>query len=471
MAVNRRKIKAAGGAAPLPVGRALGAVQRRALLPEGTVCLAPLGSTAVAAGFDDGVRVTSFDGRPLASALGFVATCLASLGSQSLAAGDSVGKVRVWHWRRGTLKLVYDVSVHAAAVRALANSGDVLFTASADGFVRGLEVLENFAPGDFSFSAGTAVGAVATAGKRSIMVGCEDGHVLEVHRKSCEVLQRLEFGAPVTVLDVNEEDGRLLAAGSGCLAVWRLPLASRDPGAAVRARRSGAVVETEAELCGKWTLPGVISAMLLAGGRPDDILVAGTCGILRGGVAQVDEQGVQEDAAAKDISGLPAAAMVRGSLETALVAILENSAAHAAKAEASGRKSPTPVPATLFELELPKPLPESKSQSSLGSPPASQTQAAATTNSSNRDAGALRMAGLSIAGLAKEPQAKVEEGKADEASPGSRVQSPELLAAEVECKSNKIQNRSSLRKSLRTDTHYYDPTEASRARSSMHDSP
>lgn len=38
----------------------------------------------------------------------------------------------MWHWRRGALKLVFNIDVHTAMVRAMASGGDMLFTGSDD---------------------------------------------------------------------------------------------------------------------------------------------------------------------------------------------------------------------------------------------------------------------------------------------------------------------------------------------------
>lgn len=447
MSVSKSKVKSA---APLPVGGQLGVLQHRATLPEGTVCLAPLGSTAVAAGYHEGVKVVSWDSTASASASGFSVTCLASLGSQSLVAGDATGRVRIWHWRRGTLKLVHDIPVHTIAVRALANSGDVLFTAAEDGMVRRLEVLENFAPGDFSFSAGTVVSAVASAGKRSILVGCEDGNILEVHRKSSEVLHRFEFGSQLAVLDVNEEDGRVLAAGNDSLAVWRIPITSRDVGAAARARRRGDAVSSEFELVGTWSCPGIISALLLPGSRPEDVLVAGTRGLQRGGF----DHPVEADAQADGPSGKPAAAMVRGtSTETALVAFLD---AVSVDAKAVGRTSPVGrgskaqlAVASLFEMELPKPLPESESRSCAGT-------GAGCDNANDRDS----LQPPKEPDVSEKLEASAEDSKLEEASLVASSPCQDTSANSNERKDGATPNRGS----LRTESRYWDPTEASRSR-------
>lgn len=319
----------------------LGQLLRRAALPEGVSCLAPLGDGCVAAGTPAGVEVVSWGGSKPARASGFSAECLATLGSQSLAAGDAEGRVRVWHLRRGALKQVFDVSVHTKAVRALANAGDVLLTASQDGTVRLLDVLAGFAPTEFAFSADVAVGFVAASGRFAVLVGCDDGRVVEVHRKTSEQMRCMQLGPNLIMLASDEADGRVLAAGGGRLEVWRMPA----PG---KGRRAIEVGLGDPVLLGSWSAPNLESALLLPGGGAEDFVLGTRGGLLRG---PSESPVVQEAAVGPQRVGAMAFAFHDGasSPDTAFLVL-------GGGARSPNGKNKNEVPAELFELELPRPI-------------------------------------------------------------------------------------------------------------------
>lgn len=188
------------------------------------------------------------------------------------------GAVRVWHWRRGVLKMVFNVAVHKARVRCLSNGGDVLFTGSEDGHVAFLDVLQDFTCSYF-FSAGDEVHSVL-ARKLNVLVGCRGGCVWELTRRKAEpeVLRKLMLGvnAPVDSLDADEPapgKGRVLVAGGDRLAVWLDPPRKRagDGEKEIPAPPPDAASDA----------PGVASALLMPGGL-GDYLTAGGGGLGHG---------------------------------------------------------------------------------------------------------------------------------------------------------------------------------------------
>jgi len=193
-------------------------LRQRGNLPEDVICLSALGDGAVAVGTSDGVQVVSLDGGLPVHAMGFIAQCLVPLGSQTLAGGNNSGCVCIWHWRRRTLKQVMRAEVHAncTEVRCLANGGDVLLTASEDGTARQIDVLEDWAQSDFFSSGGVPLLCVAFCGRHAVLIGCEDGRILEVSRRNAEVMRRMDLGAPVQTLDADDHH-----TGSGYLLVHR----------------------------------------------------------------------------------------------------------------------------------------------------------------------------------------------------------------------------------------------------------
>ncbi|CAJ1446935.1 unnamed protein product [Effrenium voratum] len=198
-------------------------LQRLGGLPEGTCSLSCLEGGELVTGAKSGVSVFArSSGLSLMAEADCEATCVEGLGTQTVAAGDRAGRVRVWHLRRNKLQEVRSVQAHFAAVRALSSGGDILLTASEDGTVKQLDVLANFVPGDF-FETGVPATSVMARGK-NVLVGCQDGVVWELSRRLRQpvVLRRLELGAPVRLLDADPEapGARVLAAGSGRLAVW-----------------------------------------------------------------------------------------------------------------------------------------------------------------------------------------------------------------------------------------------------------
>eukprot|EP00931_Biecheleriopsis_adriatica_P075634 TRINITY_DN49451_c0_g1_i1.p1 TRINITY_DN49451_c0_g1~~TRINITY_DN49451_c0_g1_i1.p1 ORF type:complete len:428 (+),score=111.58 TRINITY_DN49451_c0_g1_i1:22-1305(+) len=280
-------------------------LRRRGLLPEGTTCLAALEGGDVASGSSSGVQVIASrraqqDGSPLprlGSAGGFEATCLAALGSQTLAAGDAAGVIRVWHWRRRTLKEVAKVHVHQAAVRALSNGGDILLTASEDGTVKQLNVIEGFMPADF-FSPGVPATSVLARGKH-VLVGCKDGVVWELSRRSREpsVIRRLELGAAVLCLDADApaEGARVLAAGGGRIGVWL--------DAPVKPGKEASETAQQPAFAGSWDPDGKAAVLLPSPGRgtvsQEDFLTIGCdgllCGIGKSGTAWGSAANVQDE--------------------------------------------------------------------------------------------------------------------------------------------------------------------------------
>jgi len=302
-----------------------------------------VGGGAVAVGSCEGVRVVSWDGSLQANARGFAVTCLAALGSQSLAAGCESGRVCVWHWRRETLKQVYDVPSHPVAVSALANGGDVLVVGSTGGKVKQLVVLDNFVLNDFDFEAGAAVRCLALYGRRTLLVGCENGQVLEVNRNTSEVLQSFELGstdpAAVVALDVDERGhGCLLAASDGCVAVW-------VPHSPAHATRPSKMLPTP-PLANFWPMDigGVTGALLLPGGCPGAFLAAGPGGLALGG------PGVANLAVEGPDASLPVAALVRDSAGTSVLVLTGVPPGSAGSPPKDGK--PKPV---LLELELRNP--------------------------------------------------------------------------------------------------------------------
>lgn len=207
---------------------------------------------------------------------------MASLGSVSLAAGDVEGTVRVWHWRRGALKLVHNVAAHTARIHALSSGGDVLFTGSEDGDVAQLDTMEAFARSTF-FSPGEPVHSVLARGLH-VLVGSKSGCIWELSRRRgvAEVFRRLklESGGPVLWLDADElapGEGRILASGGGRLAVWLDPPRKRrgDP-PSMSEESPGTPPDAS------WPAPeGAVSALLVAGGL-GDYLTAGSDGLVYG---------------------------------------------------------------------------------------------------------------------------------------------------------------------------------------------
>lgn len=262
-------------------------LRKRATLPEtGVTCLAPLGEHAAAIGSADGVHVVSWDGSPTFFAPGFDATCLISLGTQTLAGGDGSGHIRIWHWRRRALKQVHNIQLHDTAISGIANGGDVMLTAAGDGKVMELNVLENFASRDF-LELDADVLCVAFVGTRAALVGCRDGRVLEVSRRTSQVLQTLSLDASVESVDA--EGDRILAAGGGCVAVWT---------------RHGKGRDVKTERAGRWRCVGVVTAVLVAGGGVEDFVSASPSGLRHGG----DSLPAADDPAVV----LPVTALARG---------------------------------------------------------------------------------------------------------------------------------------------------------------
>ncbi|CAK9086205.1 unnamed protein product [Durusdinium trenchii] len=198
-------------------------LQRLALLPEAVTSISALetGDVVLCSKSSVWVFPSHFHGQALAQ-VECEATCILALGSQTIAAGDHAGRVRVWHLRRQILKEVRNVQVHFSNVRDISSGGDILLTASDDGWVKQLDVLTNFAPSGF-FETGVPATSVLARGK-NVLVGCEDGIVWELSRRLSQatILRRMELGVPILTLDADAEapGARVLAAGRGRFAVW-----------------------------------------------------------------------------------------------------------------------------------------------------------------------------------------------------------------------------------------------------------
>lgn len=310
---------------------AQGRCETRAGHLKDVCCVAPLGAACAAVGGSEGIEIVPWDGTRPSRSSGFKITALVSLGSQSLMAGDEAGIVRVWHYRRRILKLVFTTEAHTAQVTCLCNAGDVVFTASRDGCVRQLNVIENFSAGDFC-SSESPVLAVATRSTRGILLGCEDGTVLEVHRRNANVLRRFELGAPVVAVDSDTEGSLVLAAAGGQVKIWNVP---RD-----RPKASGA----EASVVGVWSVADVASALLLADGI---FVAAGSLGLTWNAGSQGHVTGIETLN-----SELAAVAMARGAgcsksvlalrkarLKSQEASLCEHSFPEALPAAADGRTS------------------------------------------------------------------------------------------------------------------------------------
>eukprot|EP00927_Polykrikos_kofoidii_P054920 TRINITY_DN49262_c0_g1_i1.p1 TRINITY_DN49262_c0_g1~~TRINITY_DN49262_c0_g1_i1.p1 ORF type:complete len:557 (+),score=89.60 TRINITY_DN49262_c0_g1_i1:67-1737(+) len=303
----------------------LGTLRRLRPLPENIVCLTSFGDGFVAVGSSDGVEVFPVDGSASVRQAGFVPECLVQLGSQTLAGGSNTGDVCVWHWRRNLLKQVMRASVHAAAVRGLGNGGDVLLTASDDGTVRQLNVLDDWAQSDF-LDVGCPVRCVAFCGRRSVIVGCEDGRILEVSRRNADVMRRMDLGAPVQALDADNDDNsgaRVVAAGGGRLAVW---IRERFPRGAAGVAAAAAAAEKVTLPSVSWPVQDVVGVLLLPGdsrGLQDVITASALGGLCRGattGQAFPNGAGVggcpRGGGADEAFASFPAVSFVRGATET-----------------------------------------------------------------------------------------------------------------------------------------------------------
>mmetsp|Transcript_65558 Transcript_65558/g.188617 ORF Transcript_65558/g.188617 Transcript_65558/m.188617 type:complete len:321 (-) Transcript_65558:90-1052(-) len=216
----------------------------------------------------------------------------------------------------------------------MANGGDVLFTASKDGTVRQLNVLDNFACEDF-FSAGCAVSSLATRGTH-VLVGSADGRVWELVRRKAgprrvRVLN-LGIAAPVESLDADQPGpgARVLALAGGRLAVWL------DPPRRLAGAEEGEEVPGP-EPDGTWSSPGASAVVLVPGGK-EDYIFAGPSGLGHGSGLGARDWAV-------------AAAKVSGLL-TALVHVCGAGGASVAFA-APDPQSRNPKHAVLFEVAVP----------------------------------------------------------------------------------------------------------------------
>ena len=170
---------------------AWGRLRRLAWVPYGVTCLAPL-EGAVVMGLRDGLQVVALDGSPPAFAQGFRASCLAALGAPagSFVAGTREGAALVFLWRRpGELTLRHQTLLPGGALRALAADGDICFSGSEDGAVQWMRVLEDRLEQHDFLQADSPVTCLAMGAERtSVLVGCQNGRVLEVDRQTAEVL-------------------------------------------------------------------------------------------------------------------------------------------------------------------------------------------------------------------------------------------------------------------------------------------
>merc|ERR1712046_207524 len=155
----------------------------------------------------------------------------------------------------------------------MGNGGDTIFSVAGNALIQQLNVLEEFAVSTF-FNAGVAVHSVLAHG-RTVLLGCESGHILEVARLKPQtgMLRRLELGAPVRIMDADPSGGRVLAVGDDRLAVW-----SSLPSGRLSGSEKPAPVTADISC----TVTGMLSALLLPGGGAEDYLVAGPSGLMRG---------------------------------------------------------------------------------------------------------------------------------------------------------------------------------------------
>jgi len=220
------------------------------------------------------------------------------------------------------------MAAHSAAVRCLANGGDVVLTASDDGDVRQLNVLDEWACNDF-FSAGGPVLSVAFFGTRSVVVGCADGRVLEVCRRKAQTVCAMDFGAAVEALDTDVDaapGSRVVAAGNGRVAVWLHHRKPRDPGSP-----KGRSADLVAVLAASWLVAGVSSVVLLSSdgkpGRPEDVLTASPSGVQHGPPSAEAPALPSDDGGGGVLTNgvgasSPASALVRGSTERSFFVVL-----------------------------------------------------------------------------------------------------------------------------------------------------
>lgn len=301
---------------------------RAALLEEDVTCIAPIGEQSAAVGSAAGVRVVSWDGSPGFLARGFEVTCLLSIGTHTIAGGDSTGRLRIWHWRRSTLKQVHNLQVHDSAISGIANGGDVLLSTAGGGKVRELDVLDNYTSRDF-LDVEADIACVSFVGTRTVIAGCRDGRVLEVSRRTSEVLQTLSLDASVEA--VGAEGDRLLAAGGGWVAVWV---------------RHGKGRNVTTEIAGRWRCTGLMSALLVPGGGVEDFITASPAGLRHGGgaVPAADDPGV----------ALPAVALALGGAKGGSILAFQYPSPPGAR-RAKGRQVCGSDCPCLIELELPGP--------------------------------------------------------------------------------------------------------------------
>ncbi|CAE8650757.1 unnamed protein product, partial [Polarella glacialis] len=244
-------------------------------------------------------------------------------------------------------------------VRILSNGGDILLTASDDGTVKQLNVLEGFSPSEF-FTPGSRPCAVVARGK-NVLVGCCDGSVLELARRNptAVLLRRMELGVAITCIDADPPvpGARVLAVGGGRLAVWLDPPRGSGPGP------DEVQIPALAEPC-----PGEYSAVLLppsAGANmsgAEDFLVLSATG-LRRGPGRGKPCGTP--AFPRDAIGNVAAAapLVRGLPESQsflFAAVSPEEAARYAAQRPSGANGAGTV-LELFELKLFSPSPDEAS--------------------------------------------------------------------------------------------------------------
>lgn len=136
--------------------------------------------------------------------------------------------------------------------------------------MRQLDVLSDFVPADF-IELDTPVLCVRFFGTRAVLVGCEDGRVLEVHRLTKSVLRSLDMGGRVSCIDCTEA-GRILAVGGGRVRLWE------DASPVKRSQ-----VDT-IRVAGEWSIPNVDAALLSPSGR--EFIAVGSQGVTLGFVVQ-----------------------------------------------------------------------------------------------------------------------------------------------------------------------------------------
>jgi len=191
-----------------------------------------------------------------------------------------------------------------------------------------------------------------------VLAGCENGNIIEVHRRSSQALRCFQCGMQLCAMSVQDADNRVLVVGAEKLQVWTLPFSSpsRHKGDTVPC---GSATD-DPVLLGSWSASGCNSGTLLHGGGMEDFIVAGTKG-LKWGPPHLPRSATEERSElAKPVIAFALAPVENGNSapSVAFVAFRCESVSSGAKGKAT---------AELFELELPR-LASSSESRRLSSP-------------------------------------------------------------------------------------------------------